>query len=34
MNHSRDKIAYLTQLLLNDDPNEIYKFYRGFLMNI
>ena len=30
MNHSRDKIAYLTQLLLNDDPNEIYKFYRGF----
>ena len=29
MNHSRDKIAYLTQLLLNDDPNEIYKFYRG-----
>ena len=29
MNHSRDKIAYLTQLLLNDDPNEIYKLYRG-----
>lgn len=27
--HSKDKIAYLMELLLNDDPYEVLKYYKG-----